>query len=669
MAKGIFRGLALGVATSLLVACGGGGGGGGSDGGGNSPLVPNPAETMKLTFSADRTSLPLNIAGDAAAIGSPYTSTINLRSNYVAGGGTEGGNCWSAEFNIIGGAASGFLVPPLLAGATSGSTTFFTSSSSGNWNVLLTSTANAGTVTIEVAVPNPDTATVTCNDDKIEIGARFAGTPISYIREQFQVAVGQATGKASQIRINKDAQNFLETQNSGGTTQLIVQAQVLDEAGQVVPDPASGTRNLYASIVETPEAADDDALLRASGASGKWVLARSTNGQAQFTLVSGTAPGGLLVEILTDRFDNNVDNGITEPVRNYYSVSVGASVGQEALAVSTATDLPSAEEEKSYATILAATGGVPPYKWERVAGSSLPSGLSLSTDGVITGTPFVDGLFRFALRVTDSATSPQSVMKEFSIAIAAAPEEEPVIPLLAVETKKDGLPTGTINQPYVALLTASGGTVPYTWSAASLPTGLSVSAEGVVSGTPTVGGTFDVALTVKDADSRVANRIVTIKIQGGGSGTDETPPKVSFTIPAHGARDVSPNAVITVVFNEAMDPDSIVPASFAVYRLKNTATLDSTESSDIDTTLPSAVEVIANSDRRFTFSPDDPEATNANFFIQGRIYRVVMSTSPRDVAGNQICKADDPDCLASATPVVGSDPSLTFQFKVGDQLP
>lgn len=512
MAKGIFRGLALGVTASLLVACGGGGGGGGSDGGGNSPLVPNPAETLKLTFSADRTSLPLNIAGDAAAIGSPYTSTINLRGSFVPGGGTEGGNCWSAEFNIISGAASGFLVPPLLTGATSGSTRFFTSSSSGNWDVLLTSTDKAGTVTIEVAVPNPDTATVTCNDDKIEIGARFAGTPISYIREQFQVAVGQATGKASQIRINRSAPEFLFAQNTNGTTQLIVQAEVVDEAGQRVPNPASGTRNLYASIIETASPADDDALLRAGGASGKWVLSSSTNGQAQFTLVSGVATGSLLVEIMTDRFDNNVDNGITEPVRNLFTVPVVLSVGQEALAVSTATDLPSAEEEKSYATILTATGGVPPYRWERVSGSSLPSGLSLSSDGVITGTPFVDGTFRFALKVTDSATLPQTVMKEFSITITPAPVPEPVVTAPQVVTS--ALPAGTANQPYLALLAASGGKTPYTWSAT--PTqfagGLGVSSGGVINGTAGGAGTYAVAFTVTDSDGLVANRIINITI-------------------------------------------------------------------------------------------------------------------------------------------------------------
>ncbi|CAI07389.1 hypothetical protein ebA2288 [Aromatoleum aromaticum EbN1] len=749
MAKGIFRGLALGVTTSLLVACGGGGGGGGSDGGGNSPLVPNPAETLKLTFSADRTSLPLNIAGDAAAIGSPYTSTINLRSNYVAGGGPEGGNCWSAEFNIIGGAASGFLVPPLLAGATSGSTTFFTSSSSGNWNVLLTSTDKAGTVTIEVAVPNPDTATVTCNDDKIEIGARFAGTPISYIREQFQVAVGQATGKASQIRINRTGANFLQPQNSGGTTQLVVQAEVLDEAGQHVPDPASGTHNLYVAIVDTAGLADNSALLRAGGASGKWVLSSSTNGQAQFTLVSGGATGAVLVEVVTDRFDNNVDNGITERVVNMFSVSVVASVGTDPLAIATATDLPGAFESRAYTTLLTASGGVPPYTWSLVAGSSLPAGLRLSSDGVLSGTPAVSGTFRFALRVTDSATIAQSKMSEFSLSVVSSGGP------LTIETTS--LPKGVANVFYAAAVTAQGGGAPYAWSSTSLPAGLSIDTRtGIISGVPTAGGGFPIVVTVTDLagvtvrsnlqleidgasgsgpgvdttaptllfsipaanatsvdrcsdvvvrfsevidpvtvtnvsmfvrqqggtghsmadtikiDDRTfllrqfgfcsgpyapntqyeivltnsirdlaGNQLAQIVVPFGTGGTvDDTPPLLTTSIPAEGASDVSPNATISVLFNEAMDANTVIPAAFAVYEIddfdgKNTQVL------------PSVTSLVADSDRRFTFAAKDPNATSPNSLEAKKYYRVVITSSLKDLAGNAFAGG-------------------SFEFRVGD---
>ena len=42
---------------------------------------------------------------------------------------------------------------------------------------------------------------------------------------------------------------------------------------------------------------------------------------------------------------------------------------------------------------------------------------------------------------------------------------------------------------------ASGGTAPYTWSATGLPTGLSISASGLISGTATTAGTYNVTAT------------------------------------------------------------------------------------------------------------------------------------------------------------------------------
>ena len=56
----------------------------------------------------------------------------------------------------------------------------------------------------------------------------------------------------------------------------------------------------------------------------------------------------------------------------------------------------------------------------------------------------------------------------------------------------------------------SGG--PYTFSATGLPTGLSMSSGGTISGTPTVSGTFNYTVTVTDKDghSGTVNCSVTV---------------------------------------------------------------------------------------------------------------------------------------------------------------
>lgn len=61
------------------------------------------------------------------------------------------------------------------------------------------------------------------------------------------------------------------------------------------------------------------------------------------------------------------------------------------------------------------------------------------------------------------------------------------------------LPSGTVNQPYSFQLGASGGTAPYTWSATGLPTGLTCSSSGLISGTPTTAGSYTATITVKDS--------------------------------------------------------------------------------------------------------------------------------------------------------------------------
>ena len=81
------------------------------------------------------------------------------------------------------------------------------------------------------------------------------------------------------------------------------------------------------------------------------------------------------------------------------------------------------------------------------------------------------------------------------------------------------LPGGTLNVSYSATLAATGGTLPYTWSIASgsLPTGLSLNGgTGVISGTPTVAGTFNFTVRVTDSrnPAQTATRALSIAVGG-----------------------------------------------------------------------------------------------------------------------------------------------------------
>lgn len=82
----------------------------------------------------------------------------------------------------------------------------------------------------------------------------------------------------------------------------------------------------------------------------------------------------------------------------------GLMEGEVGLVVNT-TSLPVAVAGEEYRVDLESAGGTPPLTWS-VDGGTLPGGVSLSTDGVLGGTPTETGDFSFEIMVLDAGSSP-----------------------------------------------------------------------------------------------------------------------------------------------------------------------------------------------------------------------------------------------------------------------
>ncbi len=224
--------------------------------------------------------------------------------------------------------------------------------------------------------------------------------------------------------------------------------------------------------------------------------------QLTWSVVSGIAPPGLTLvpsgtlagaPIVSGTFDFTIQAASTDPVqtdKKAFHVVVNA-----ALAIVTPAPLPDATAGGAYSVSLVTTGGLAPYTWTN-PGPSLPPGVTLSSAGVISGTPIAIGTFSFALLVTDSYTPAQQATRTFTLSIKSG---------LSITTLT--LPNGIKNVAYNQQLQATGS-APFAWtvSGGTLPIGITLSAAGVLQGTPTAASSQTITITVTDSRGGAASR-------------------------------------------------------------------------------------------------------------------------------------------------------------------
>jgi hypothetical protein len=190
------------------------------------------------------------------------------------------------------------------------------------------------------------------------------------------------------------------------------------------------------------------------------------------------------------------------------SRSFSLTINPAPLAIATASSLPSGVSGAPYSQTLAAAGGVPPYTWTLASGSSLPSLLTLSTGGVISGTPTTPGGSSFTITVSDSASHTTS--QSFTLIINTGP--------LTIASPAT-LPSAVVGVAYSQTLTATGGVPPYTWQVLSgtWSAGLSVSSAGAITGTPAAAGSYAFTAKVTDSASETATQTFTLTVAAAGA--------------------------------------------------------------------------------------------------------------------------------------------------------
>jgi uncharacterized protein with beta-barrel porin domain len=240
----------------------------------------------------------------------------------------------------------------------------------------------------------------------------------------------------------------------------------------------------------------------------------ASGGTSPYTFaVSPALPAGLSLNTSTGQVTGTPTAGSPSAT---YTVTVTDANGStssktftlqvsEALVATTQVEVATLEiaAEAGPFTPVVASGGTLPYSFG--VAPALPAGLSLNaTTGQISGTPQQStAMADYVVTITDSRG--ERVQRAFRMATQA---------VIRLDVQPRTLSVPSAGLPFRGQLSASGGTAPYQFAlvAGSLPEGLALSNQGLVSGKALRAGTGSVTLQVTDANGAVATVVVSIEV-------------------------------------------------------------------------------------------------------------------------------------------------------------
>lgn len=481
--KKIATTLAVVSAAALMTACGGGGGSSGA-----------VSAEYQITLRADKVRLPVNVAKTPPGVGvyRPFTTVVyvnatvggapipNLEEDSTFGCNISSGLGVGALYYLDGKEEHDGAFRSITLGANTGGNSFHFHAGD-----------EAGVARITCSVTDPRDKMQKSASVDIEVGS----------------GGGTSVKRPAGIAINSREPEIIGTQANivGMGNQSAVVVQMLDDAKQ--PVPSTGPANLQVSIRSIEGGATGARLVSGSQSGSTLHLKTEAGGTAQFSVISGNNTGMVVLDFATDRADNNVENGIADLISSNDKVYVLEGTTY-LLNTQAFVDLGELTTGIPFNYQLVATNGLPPYKWT-VTG--LPKGLSMSSDGLITGTVADDAperTYTATAVVGDRTTERRNVQLTMKVVRGVKPED-----FFITNCPNNGvnvacrLPAALVGDFYTYAFSASVTGV--TWEFSELPDWLkkgTTGANGYIAGKPEECTTDEFLVTAKKGASSVTRK-------------------------------------------------------------------------------------------------------------------------------------------------------------------
>jgi large repetitive protein len=138
-----------------------------------------------------------------------------------------------------------------------------------------------------------------------------------------------------------------------------------------------------------------------------------------------------------------------------------------------------------------------------IASGSLPAGVTLSSSGLLSGTPTAEGAYTFVVQATGGGGTTDTETETLTV-------RQPLALTSNVASAK-----AEVGQPFSGAQSATGGSGTFTWSVSSgaLPAGLKLGTDGTVSGSPSLAGRYSFTLTVTDSEQRTKSVNVSLVVK------------------------------------------------------------------------------------------------------------------------------------------------------------